>query len=143
MLLPSLVLPEAYWKPHSEPHPHYAIVLPLLNSRSRISCRLRGTSFFGYLKWDGRHPLYAYLDDLPRHARLKVGDIVETSGFSSVFPAGIFVGKVEAIDDSEDGLSYKLRVHLGTDFARLHDVCVVKQQFHDELQELEQRIVTP
>ena len=123
--------------------PHYAIVLPLLNSRSRISCRLRGTSFFGYLKWDGRHPLYAYLDDLPRHARLKVGDIVETSGFSSVFPAGIFVGKVEAIDDSEDGLSYKLRVHLGTDFARLHDVCVVKQQFHDELQELEQRIVTP
>lgn len=122
---------------------HYSIVLPLLNSRSNISCRLRGSTFFGYLKWDGRHPLYATLDDLPRYARLKVGDIVETSGFSSIFPPGIFVGKVEAIDDSEDGLSYKLHVHLGTDFARLQDVYVVKQRFHNELQELEQSVLTP
>ncbi len=122
---------------------HYSIVLPLLNSRSNISCRLRGSTFFGYLKWDGHHPLYATLDDLPRYARLKVGDIVETSGFSSIFPSGIFVGKVEAIEDSDDGLSFKLRVHLGTDFARLQDVYVVKQRFHNELQELEQSVLTP
>ena len=36
---------------------HYAIVQPLLNSSSRISCRLRGSEYFGYLKWDGIDPL--------------------------------------------------------------------------------------
>lgn len=119
--------------------PHYSIVLPLLNSRSNISCRLRGTKYFGSLKWDGAHPLYAILDDIPRHARFKIGDIVETSGFSSVFPAGLFVGKVKTIENSDDGLSYKLRVQLSIDFARIQDVCVVAQEFQAEVKELEQR----
>ncbi|MBP5771785.1 MAG: rod shape-determining protein MreC [Bacteroidaceae bacterium] len=118
---------------------HYSIVMPLLNSRSRISCRLRGSSFFGYLKWEGSHPLFATLDDIPRHARFKVGDIVETSGFSSVFPRGIFVGKVAKIENSDDGLSYKLRVHLGTDFSCLQQVIVLSQQFQPELRDLEQK----
>lgn len=119
--------------------PHYAIVQPLLNSHSSISCRLRGSSYFGYLKWEGGSPLYAVLDDIPRHARFKVGDTVETSGFSSVFPPGIFIGKVASIENSSDGLSYRLRVHLGIDFTRLQDVSVVTQQFHSELHELEHR----
>ena len=117
---------------------HYALVMTALHSRSHISCRLRHTAFFGYLRWDGRHPLYAYLDDLPRHARFEVGDAVETSGFSSVFPPGIFMGKVAAVENSEDGLSYSLKVHLSMDLSRVQDVCVIAQQFGDELQELEQ-----
>lgn len=118
---------------------HYAIVQPLLNSRSNISCRLRGSSYFGYLRWEGGSPLYAVLDDIPRHARFKVGDSVETSGFSSVFPAGIFVGKISAIENSSDGLSYRLKVHLSTDFSRLQNVLVVTQEFHQELHDLENK----
>lgn len=118
---------------------HYSIVLPLLNSHSNISCRLRGSQYFGCLRWDGLSPLFASLDDIPRHARFKVGDIVETSGFSSVFPPGLFVGKVDRIENSDDGLSYKLRVNLSLDFARLQDVCVVAQEFQTEVKELEQR----
>ena len=118
---------------------HYSIVMPLLNSHSSISCRLRGSQFFGHLKWDGGHPLFAILDDIPRHARFKVGDIVETSGFSAVFPRGIFVGKVEKIKNSDDGLSFKLRVHLGTDFSRLQDVTVIAQEFHSEQTDLEHK----
>ena len=116
---------------------HYSIVLPLLNSDSRISCRLRGSNYFGNLRWDGRHPLYVLLDDIPRHAHAKVGDIVETSGFSSVFLPGIFIGKVARVENSEDGLSYQLRVQLGTDLASLQDVAVVNQRFQPEVRELE------
>ena len=119
--------------------PHYSIVMPLLNSHSNISCRLRGSQYFGYLKWDGSNPLFAVLDDIPRHARFKVGDIVETSGFSAVFPPGLFMGKVDRIENSDDGLSYKLRVNLSIDFARLQDVCVVAQSFQAEVSELEGR----
>lgn len=118
---------------------HYSVVMPLLNRRSRISCRLRGSQYFGYLHWEGDSPLLAVLDDIPRHAKFNVGDIVETSGFSSIFPAGLFVGRVNAIGNSDDGLSYKLMVQLGTDFSRLQNVCVVAQTFQQELCDLEQR----
>ena len=118
---------------------HYSIVMPLLNRHSRISCRLRGSQYFGYLHWEGGSPLLAVLDDIPRHAKFHVGDVVETSGFSSIFPAGLFVGRVNAIGNSDDGLSYKLLIQLGTDFSRLHDVCVVTQTFQLEQRLLEQR----
>lgn len=118
---------------------HYALVLPILNRKSSISCRLRDTEYFGYLKWRGGNPLQAYIDDIPRHAKFKVGDVVETSGFSSVFPAGIFVGKVAQIHNSEDGLSYQLEVQLSTDLSHLRDVCVVAQENQVELNELEMK----
>ena len=105
---------------------HYSLVLPVLNSRSSISCRLHDTEYFGYMKWNGGSPLLAFIDDIPRHAKIKVGEMVETSGFSSVFPAGIFVGKVRRILNSDDGLSYNLEIGLSTDFARLRNVSVIE-----------------
>lgn len=113
--------------------PHYAVVMSVLNKRSSISCRLRGSEYFGYMKWKGGTPLQAYIEDIPRHATFNVGDEVETSGFSSVFPPGIYVGKVAAIKDSDDGLSYKLEVALSTDIAHLRDVCVVIPPHKEEL----------
>ena len=111
---------------------HYAIVLPVLNSRSSISCRLHDTEYFGYMKWNGGNPLRAFIDDIPRHAKIRVGETVETSGYSNVVPAGIFVGKVKRILNSDDGLSYKLEIGLSTDFARLRDVSVINYSYYPE-----------
>ena len=119
---------------------HFSVVLPILNSHSNISCRLRGTNYFGSLKWDGGSPLQAYMDDIPRHARCKIGDIVETSGFSSVFPAGIFVGKVIQVKNSKDGLSYRLEVQLSTDLAQIRDVRIVSNSRQAELDSLQRQI---
>ena len=116
---------------------HYSLVLPILNSRSSISCRLRGTGYFGSLRWKGGNPLLAILDDVPRHARCHVGDVVETSGFSNVFPEGIFVGKVVDIRNSGDGLSYQLYVQLGVDLAAVRDVCVIVEDHQQELDSLQ------
>lgn len=119
---------------------HYSLVLPVLNSRSSISCRLRDTEYFGYMKWKGGSPLRAIIDDIPRHAHIKKGDVVETSGFSSVFPAGIFVGKVNRVQNSEDGLSYQLQIQLSTDFARLRDVCIIADEMSIEVDTLQNHI---
>lgn len=105
---------------------HYSVVIPVLNRRSHISCTIRGKEYFGYLSWNGGNPLVAYVDDVPRHAKVEVGDWVETSGYSSIFPAGVSVGKVLAINNSADGLSYRLSVQMSTDYARLRNVYVVK-----------------
>jgi rod shape-determining protein MreC len=105
---------------------HYSVVIPVLNVRSsRISCAIRGRGYFGYLQWYGGDPSVAYVEDIPRHARFKRGDWVETSGYSAIFPPGILVGKIEKIFNSADGLSYRLKVRLTTDFGCLRDVVVI------------------
>lgn len=120
---------------------HFSLVLPILNSRSSISCRLRGTDFFGSLKWKGGNILDAYIEDIPLHASFKVGDVVETSGFSSVFPAGIFVGRVSEIMDSSDGLSYQLKVRLSIDLSSIRDVNVIDNPVKEELDSLQARVI--
>jgi rod shape-determining protein MreC len=107
---------------------HYSVVLPALNNRSRISCTIRSNNYFGYLTWKGGDPSEAYVEDVPRHAKVKRGDWVETSGYSSIFPPGISVGRIEKIYDSDDGLSYRLLVKLSTPFSCLRDVCVIADQ---------------
>ena len=104
---------------------HYAVVIPVLNSKSNISCSIQGRNYFGYLHWNGGASNMAYLDDVPRHAKFKLGDRIVTSGYSSVFPAGVLVGKIKHVYNSEDGLSYRLAVQLSTDFGNLRDVCVI------------------
>lgn len=104
---------------------HYSVVIPVLNSKSSISCTIENRGYFGYLHWEGGSPTLAYVNDIPRHAHFKLYERVVTSGYSSVFPPGINIGKIRHVYNSPDGLSYRLQVQLATDFANLRDVCVI------------------
>ncbi len=119
---------------------HYAVVLSALNKHSRISCSIRNTNYFGYLLWAGNDPMRAYIEDIPRHAKFKKGDWIETSGYSSIFPHGVSIGKIEKIFNSHDGLSYRLQVHLSTDFANLRDVFVINDHDMVERMRLEEAV---
>lgn len=110
----------------------YSIVIPVINSRSSISCSIDDSGYFGYLHWTGGHSTVAFLDDIPRHAHFKLYDKVVTSGYSSVFPKGIMVGKILHVYNSPDGLSYRAMVELSTNFSRLRDVCVINDTGIDE-----------
>lgn len=104
---------------------HYAIVIPVLNTKSNISCMIQNRGYFGYLRWKGGVSDLAYLEEVPRHAHFKLGDYVVTSGYSAVFPSGVRVGRILHVFNSADGLSYRVQLRLSTDFARLRDVCVI------------------
>lgn len=104
---------------------HYAIVIPVLNTKSNISCMIQNRGYFGYLRWKGGVSDLAYLEEVPRHAHFKLGDYVVTSGYSAVFPPGVRVGRILHVFNSADGLSYRIQLRLSTDFARLRDVCVI------------------
>ena len=117
--------------------PNYSLVISVLNSKSSISCKIVGSEYFGYLKWEHGDSRYAYLKDLPRHAEFNLGDTVVTSGYSTVFPAGVMVGTVDDMSDSNDGLSYLLKIKLATDFGKLGDVRVIARTGQMEQQELE------
>lgn len=108
--------------------PHYASVISIISSQSGISCRIAKRGYFGYLRWRGRSSRIAYLEEIPRHAHFKLYDRVETSGYSSVFPPGIQVGKILHNYTSPDGLTYYSMVELSTDFGHLRDVAVIDDQ---------------
>lgn len=108
---------------------HYSVVIPALNTASsRISCAIRNRDYFGYLHWTGGDPMTAYVEDIPRHAKFRKGEWIVTSGYSSIFPPGILVGKIEKVFNSNDGLSYKLQIRLSTDFSCIRDVVVINDK---------------
>lgn len=111
---------------------HYSVVIPVLNSKSNISCAIAGRGYFGYLHWSGGSSNIAYVDDIPRHAKFRLHEKIVTSGYSSVFPPGVLVGEILHIFNSADGLSFRLQVKLSTDFSRLRDVCVIDDIHADE-----------
>ena len=104
---------------------HYAIVIPVLHTKSNISSMIQNRGYFGYLRWKGGVSDLAYLEEVPRHAHFKLGDYVVTSGYSAVFPPGVRVGRILHVFNSADGLSFRVQLRLSTDFARLRDVCVI------------------
>ena len=118
---------------------HYSIVIPVLNIKSsRISCAIRNRGYFGVLRWDGKDAGIAYVEDIPRHARFKRGEWVETNGYSSIFPPGVLVGQIRQVYNSRDGLSYRLQVRLSTDFGQLRDVVVISDKTISERMRLMQ-----
>lgn len=104
---------------------NYSVVIPVLNSHTRISCKIAGRGYFGYLQWTGGLSNEADVNGIPRHAHFKLYDNIVTNGYSSIFPAGVLIGKVIHVYNSTDGMSYRLRVKLSTDFGNLRDVCVI------------------
>jgi rod shape-determining protein MreC len=116
-----------------------SIVIPLLNSKSSVSCRVKGSDSFCSLSWDGGDPRYSNLIDLPRYAQFETGDTVVTSGFSSIFPGDLPVGTVEKIEDSADGMFYTVRVKLFVDFSRLTSVFIVGNESYEEQSKLEEK----
>lgn len=118
---------------------NFTVVMPLLNSKSIISCKVKDNTFCT-LKWGGKERGYSYLIDLPRYEIFEKGDTVVTSGFSSIFPAGIPVGKIDKLEDSQDGQSYRARVELFVDFANIGNVYVVGNTNREEQELLEKSI---
>ena len=116
---------------------NYSIVIPLLNGKSKVNCRVKGSNSFCALQWDGGDTRYSYLVDLPRYTVFERGDTVVTSGFSSIFPADIPVGRIHNLEESEDGLFYRAKVELFVDFSAVSNVFVVGNDGKEEQEQLE------
>ncbi len=114
-----------------------ARVISLLNPNMRLSCKVKNSDSFGSMIWDGKSPYYAILEEMPRHIKYMKGDTIVTSGYSSVFPAGLIVGTIDEVDKSRDDNFYSLKVKLSTDFTRLGTVRAIKSNMADELKTIE------
>jgi rod shape-determining protein MreC len=115
----------------------YSVVISLLNTKFKVSCKVKGTSIFGSLAWKGGDATRAYLEGLPAHAVFQVGDTIVTSGSSAIFPPGLMVGVVESYNKQQDDNFYALKVRLATDFHSLSALCVIVNHAQEEQWKIE------
>lgn len=116
---------------------NFSVAISLLNPKLRLSCKVKGTDYFGSLMWDGKDSRYVVLEELPRHVKFVIGDTIVTSGYSSVFPEGVIVGTVREYMTQKDDNFYALKVELSTDFSQLSDVRIIRNQKQKEQLEIE------
>lgn len=116
---------------------HYSLILPIINTSSRLSVKLKATNHRGQLTWDGYSPLRANMVDVPEHAKVAVGDTVVTSGSSSYFPEGLMVGVVDAVEQDKNGGFYKIGIALAADFNSVYEVEILEDKLREEQTTLE------
>lgn len=111
---------------------HYCSVISFLHKDTRISAQLNSTKDFGSLVWEGLNPKIGNLRDIPTHVKIKVGDSVTTTGFSSIFPENVMVGKVKSVNQKNGDNFFDVAVTLSTNFSTLRYVYVVSDILADE-----------
>lgn len=116
---------------------HYATVISLLNTRLKISAKLKEAGHFGTVEWSGTSSGYVNLNEIPLHAKVQPGDLIVTSGYSAIFPEGIPIGWVDEVDYEEGESFYRILVKLSVDFNSLSHVEVVENTYRGEQLHLE------
>lgn len=119
---------------------NFARVIPLINNSLTISASLKKEGYFGPLKWPGLDYRQSRVFDIPRYAKVQVGDSLITDGRSRYFPSDLFIGTVAEKQMQADQNFYQLEVLLATDFSKVKDVYIVKDIFTTELDSLKQSL---
>lgn len=117
---------------------NFATVLPLINTNSRISVKLKDKEYFGSLVWNGRCINHSQVHQIPGYADINIGDKVVTSGFSALFPENIPVGEVVGYTKDKAIDFYIIDIKLYHDFNKIYNVYVIKSLFAEEKMELEE-----
>ena len=118
---------------------NFSIVMSLINLDFRLSARIKSNGYFGSLAWDGKDYRTAILHDIPQHIAVSVGDTIETTGFSAIFPEGITIGVISDFESPGSDF-YTIKVLLKTDFRKLQYVDVAANRRKEEFIELEKTI---
>lgn len=118
----------------------YAAVMSLLHRDSRISGKLLKTGETGTLTWDGKEPNVATLTNVPKSAKIAKGDTVITSGFSTTFPKGMFIGKVLAVYTEKGSNSYKVKLRTAANFYDLSYVFIIDDVRQEEVDKMVEQL---
>ena len=118
---------------------NFSVVMSLINLDFRLSARIKSNGYFGSLMWDGKNYRTALLHDIPQHVVVNVGDTIETTGYSAIFPEGVTIGVVSDFEKPGSDF-YTIKVQLKTDFRKIHYVDVAANKRKDEFVELENTI---
>lgn len=118
---------------------NYSLISSVLHSKISVSAQIRSSEHFGLIAWDGKDASRVLLTDIPSHVNVAPGALIETRGSSTYFPAGITIGSVEQVEESDDPAFHEITVKLDHDFSKAGFVYVVKNQMKQEQREIEKQ----
>lgn len=116
---------------------NFSTVISLLNSRWKISAKIKRNDYFGSLSWDGKDYRRVQLNEIPYHVPVQNGDTVVTTGYSSSFPEGLTIGTISDFSIGTGSNFYKIEVMLAADFKNLVVVGLVENKQLNEIKQLE------
>ncbi|MEA3451100.1 MAG: rod shape-determining protein MreC [Bacteroidota bacterium] len=118
---------------------HYCVVLSVLNKLNGVSCKLKNQQYFGFTYWNGNSYRNVVLDGIPNHIKISKGDTVVTSGYSTYFPKGIPIGVIVDFEKNIDDNFFTIKLQLTTDFKKLTNVYLIKNNLSTEQLKIEQK----
>ncbi len=116
---------------------NFSTVISILNSRWKISAKVKRNDYFGSLSWDGKDYRRVQLNEMPYHVPVQNGDTVVTTGYSSSFPEGLVIGTISDFSIGTGSNFYKIEVMLAVDFKNLVIVGLVENKQLYEIKQLE------
>jgi rod shape-determining protein MreC len=117
---------------------NYSVVMSVLNRQFKVYSMLKKGQESGTVSWDGDSPLFLKLINIPKSAKVAMGDTVVTSNVSDIYPPGIMVGTVAEIVDDKSSNFYTLKLKTATNFFNLQYVYVLEDLQKAERQKLEE-----
>ncbi|MBL0911308.1 MAG: rod shape-determining protein MreC [Bacteroidia bacterium] len=115
----------------------YAVCMSLLHRKMALKARIKGTREFGSLSWQSTRPDELMLGFIASHIKIKEGDTVETTSFSSIFPEGIPIGTIKGYETDADEGYLNLKIKPLQSFTSLSQVYVVDYTGRAEQDSLE------
>ena len=115
---------------------NFSSIIPIPHLDTRISAVIPSINQVGTVVWDGKESDIAYLNDIPQHLEINIGDSVLTSGYSTIFPKGLMIGTVKEVSTEQNATFLTIKVKLATDFKNLDLLYVVKNLYRSELDSL-------
>ncbi len=116
---------------------NFSSVMSLLHSDMQLSVMLKRNGHIGSLRWEGRDYRLASVEYIPAHASLHLGDTIVTSGYSTIFPPGIFIGTLTDWEVRRGETFITATVELALDFNKLSYVYLVNNLMKEEQDGLE------
>lgn len=115
---------------------HFATVRPILHPESRISAVVTPANQNGTVIWEDNDPRVAYLEAIPQHSEINIGDSVFTNGYSNIFPKGLFIGTVKEVQVGNNASFLTIKVNLATHYTGIYTVYLVENLYKSELDTL-------
>lgn len=118
---------------------NFSVVTTILHENLRIAAKLEKQGNTGSLVWKANDPQHSTLEFIPPHVKVSVGDPV-VSEETTIFPEGIRIGQVAAIERGNQGENLFILVKLSVDFLNLEQVYGIVQELSLEKDSLESQI---
>lgn len=104
----------------------YSQILPYSNSMFRVSARLQNSRAFGIVTGSGKTGRELIMQFVPETVNVEPGEVVETSGHSNRYPAGIPIGEVTRAETGNGVETQTIYLNAYTDLSTLAEAFIME-----------------